>query len=66
MAPDRRPVALLSSDGGIVQGEFLLWEESPGDADRVRLAVTIDGEQIAREADDCYAASLLHPERNSR
>jgi hypothetical protein len=56
MEPDRRPVALISSDGGFVQGEFLLWEESPEDADRVRLAVTFGDEEIARDADDFFAA----------
>ncbi len=56
MEPDRRPVALISSDGGFVQGEFLLWEESPDDADRVRLAVTFGDEEIARDADDFFAA----------
>ena len=56
MVPERRPVTLLSSDGGIVQGEFLLWEESPGNADRVRLAVTFGGKEIAREADDFFSA----------
>ena len=56
MEPGRRPVALISSDGGVVPGEFLLWEESPGDADRVRLAVKFGGEEIARESDDFFSA----------
>jgi hypothetical protein len=56
MEPDRRPVALISSDGGFVQGEFLLWEESPEDGNRVRLAVTFGDEEIARDADDFFAA----------
>jgi hypothetical protein len=56
MEPDRRPVALISSDRGLVQGKFLLWEESPGDADRVRLAVTFGGKEIARDADDFFSA----------
>ena len=56
MEPERRPVTLISSDGGAVPGEFLLWEESPGDADRVRLAVRFGGEEVAREADDFFSA----------
>jgi hypothetical protein len=56
MEPERRPLTLISCDGEVVQGEFLLWDESPEDADRVRLAVTIRGEEIAREADDFFSA----------
>jgi hypothetical protein len=56
MELDRRPVVLISSDGGFVEVEFLLWEESPGDADRVRLAVTFGDEKIARDADDFFSA----------
>jgi hypothetical protein len=56
MEPERRPVTLISSDVRAVPGEFLLWEESPGDADRVRLAVKFGGEEIAREADDFFSA----------
>lgn len=56
MEPEHRPVTLVSSDGAVVPGEFLLWEESPGDADRVRLAVMFDGKLIMREADDFFSA----------
>lgn len=56
MEPERRPVTLISSDGSAVPGEFLLWEESPGDADRVRLAVKFGGGEITHEADDFFSA----------
>lgn len=56
MEPEHRPVTLISSDGGTVSGEFLLWEESPGDADRVRIALKFGGEEIAREGDDFFSA----------
>jgi hypothetical protein len=56
MEPERRPVALVSSDGRIIPGEFLLWEESPEDADRVGLAVRFGVEEIVAEADDFFSA----------
>ena len=56
MEPERRPVVLISSDGSTVPGEFLLWEESPGDADRVRLAVKFGGGEAVYEADDFFSA----------
>ena len=56
MEPEHRPVILLSSDGTAVPAEFLLWEESPEDADRVRLTVKFGGEEIAHEADDFFSA----------
>lgn len=56
MEPERRPVTLISSDGGTVPGEFLLWEESPNDTDQVRLAVSFSGEEIVREANEFFSA----------
>ena len=56
MEPERRPVAMISTGGDVIAGEFLLWEESPQDADRVRLAVQFGREEIAREADDFFSA----------
>jgi hypothetical protein len=58
MEPERRPVALISSNGDLIAGEFSLWEESPVGADRVRLAISFGGTEIVREADDFFAALL--------
>jgi hypothetical protein len=44
------------ADGNVIPGEFLLWEEAPEDADRVKLSVKFSGEEIAREADDFFSA----------
>lgn len=56
MEPEHRSLILISSDGVEVQGQFVLWEESPANADRVQLAVVFAGGEVVREADDFFTA----------
>lgn len=56
MDAERRPITLISPDGHILPGDFLLWEESPVDADRVRLSIMFGEIEIVRDAEDFFIA----------
>ncbi|WZO98462.1 hypothetical protein EP7_000041 [Isosphaeraceae bacterium EP7] len=59
MEPEHRSIALVSTSGAIVPGEFLLWDEAPENAEQVRVRLHFRNEEIAREADEYFSALLL-------
>ena len=50
---------LIAPDGSVTPGEFLIWEESPQNAECVRLTVTFGDQALTRDADDFFTALRL-------
>ncbi len=56
MDPERVPVDLLASDGGVIRAEFWLGEESPEHPDLVRLSIAFQGSEIVRDDEEFWSA----------
>ncbi len=55
---EEKSVMVRSPEGKLLDGTFLLWEESPDDADAVRLELVFNGRTVFADSDEGYFDAL--------
>ncbi|MDA8021128.1 MAG: hypothetical protein MPN21_27135 [Thermoanaerobaculia bacterium] len=61
--PIERVVTILLPEGRETQGTLRAWEESPSDPELVRIELKLDGDTIAREAEEGFFDALCEIRR---